>query len=136
LKKGFTVVMEWQRITLHVFRRFFYPIKLNHNGTDFIVYSDTKNETEINYNRAEDYQLDDPFSRIKLIRLARAMKSLRTIEGDEKEYQVTICTNRELYDPDAEEIRYVPFDPSRLDPLEDRIKKARKKIDWERRTAS
>ena len=128
--------MEGQRITLHVFRRFFYPIKLNHNGTDFIVYSDTKNETEINYNRAEDYQLDDPFSRIKLIRLARAMKSLRTIEGDEKEYQVTICTNRELYDPDAEEIGYVPFDPSRLDPLEDRIKKARKKIDWERRTAS
>ena len=136
MSKGFTVVMEGQRFNLRVFRRFFYPIKLVHDGFEFIVYSDTKKETEINYNHAEDYQIDDPFSRIKLIRLTRAMNCLRVIEGEEKEYQVTICTNRELYDPDAEEIRYIPFDPKRLDPLEDRIKKARKKIDWMKRTGN
>ena len=136
MRKGFTVVMEGQRINLRVFRRFFYPIKLNHEGVEFIMYSDTKNESEINYNHAEDYQIEDPFSRIKLIRLARAMKCLRVDEGEEKEYQVTICTNRELYDPDAEKIQYVPFDPTRLDPLEDRIKKARKKIEWMKRTGT
>jgi hypothetical protein len=136
VKKGFTVVMEGQRIALHVFRRFFYPIQIKHNDSKFIVYSDTRRETEINYNRAEDYHLEDPFSKIKLIRLARAMKCLRTNPEDEKEYYITICTNRELYDPDTEEIRYVPFDPKRLEPLDERIKKGRRKIEWGNRAKS
>ena len=127
--------MEKQRINLRVFRRFFYPIKMNYMDTEFIVYSDTKRETEINYNRAEYYELEDPFSRIKLIRLARAMNCLKIIKDEEKEFQITICTNRELYDPDAENIKYIPFDPSRLDSLDDRIKKARRKIEWGKRTS-
>jgi hypothetical protein len=135
-KKGLPVVIEGQRINLRVFRRFFYPINMKYMGTGFIVYSDTKRETEINYNRAEDYDLDDPFKRIKLIRLARAMNCLKILPEDHKEYQLTICTNRELYEPDSEEIRYVPFDPNRLEPLEDRIKKERKKIEWDNRFKS
>jgi len=132
-KKGLTVVMEGQRINLRVFRRFFYPIQMKHNDTPFTVYSDTRRETEINYNRPEDYDLENPFNRIKLIRLARAMNYLRIDPQDQNEYQVTICTNRELFEPHAEEIRYIPFDPKRLEPLEDRIKKERKRIDWENR---
>ena len=130
LKKGLTVVMEGQRINLRVYRRFFYPIILKHLNQQFIVYSDTKREREINYNRAEDYDLDDPFKRISLIRLARAMNYLRISDKDENEYIITICTNRELYEPYTEEVRYVPFDPKRLEPLEEKIKKERRKIDW------
>lgn len=131
--KGLPVVMEGQRINLRVFRRYFYPIQMKHLGKEFIVYSDTRRESEINYNRAEDYALDDPFNRIKLIRLARATKSLRVNLEDQREYIITVCTNRELFEPHSDEIRYVPFDPSRLEPLEDRIKKERRKIDWDER---
>lgn len=129
--KGFIVVMEDSRINLRVFRRFFYPLKIKHLGREFTVYSDTKREIEINYNRAEDYGLDDPFNRIKLIKLARATKSLKITQ--ENEYHVTICSNRELYEPEATEIRYIPFDPSRLDSLKDKIKKRRRNIEWENR---
>lgn len=135
-RKGFPVVMEGQRFYLRVYRRFFYPIQMKYEGREFTVYSDTKRETEINYKRAEDYGLDNPFSRIKLIRLARATKSLRGSSEEPPEYIVTICTNRELYEPHAEEIRYIPFDPTRLEPLEDRIKKERRKIDWDVRMGS
>ena len=130
------MVIEGQRIILRVFRRFFYPINMKHMGIGFIVYSDTKRETEINYNRAEDYGLDDPFQRIKLIRLARAMNCLKINQESPKEYQITICTNRELYEPDSKEIRYVPFDPKRQEPLEDRVRKERKKIEWDNRFKS
>jgi hypothetical protein len=133
VNKGFTVVMEGQRINLRVYRRFFYPITMKHLDEQYIVYSDTKRETEINYNRAEDYDLEDPFKRIRLIRLARAMNCLKIDEKDENEYSITICTSRELYEPGTEEIHYVPFDPKRMEPLEDRIKKERRKIEWQKR---
>ena len=135
-KKGLLVVMEGQRLRLRVFRRFFYPIKMKHLGKDFTVYSDTKRETEINYNRPEDYDLENPFNRIKLIRLARAMRGLQVNLDDPIELRVTLCTNRELFEPESEAIRYVPFDPKRLEPLEDRINKERKKIEWENRMNS
>lgn len=135
-KKGLTVVIEGQRINLRVFRRFFYPIQMKHMDKGFTVYSDTRRESEINYNRPEDYDLENPFNRIKLIRLARAMNCLKINPKDPKEYQVTICTNRELYEPYAEEIKYIPFDPKRLEPLEARIKNERKKIEWENRMIS
>lgn len=136
MKKGLIVVIEGQRINLRVYRRFFYPIQMKHLGKPFIVYSDTKRETEINYKNPEDYDLENPFNRIKLIRLARAMNCLQVNPEDNKEYQITICTNRELYEPNSKTIRYVPFDPKRLEPLEDRIKKERKRIDWEERMNS
>ena len=135
-KKGLLVVMEGQRLKLRVFRRFFYPIQMKHLGKEFTVYSDTKRETEINYNRPEDYDLENPFNRIKLIRLARAMRGLQVSPDDPNELTVTICTNRELFEPESKTIRYVPFDPKRLEPLEDRINKERKRIDWENRMNS
>ena len=135
-KKGLTVVMEGQRLRLRVYRRFFYPIQMKYSGKYFTVYSDTKRETEINYNRAEDYDLENPFNRIKLIRLARALNCLQVNPDDPLEFRVTICTNRELFEPEAKAIRYVPFDPKRLEPLADRIKKERKRIEWEERMNS
>jgi hypothetical protein len=134
--KGFNVVMEGQRIILRVYRRLFNPISRNHKGQDFIVYSDTRIENEINYKRSEDYDLDDPFKRISLIRLARAMNCLRADPDDSHTYHVTICTNRELYEPEAEEIKYIPFEPKRLKPLNERIRDERKKIDWMKRMKS
>ena len=135
-KRGLPVVMEGQRLNLRVYRRFFYPIQMKHLGIDFTVYSDTKRESEINYNRAEDYDLENPFNRIKLIRLARAMNCLQVNPDDPLEFKITVCTNRELFEPEAETLRYVPFDPKRHEPLEDRIKKERKRIEWENRMSS
>jgi hypothetical protein len=134
--KGLTLVIEGKRINLRVYRRLFYPISKTHEGKDFLIYSDSKRETEINYKRTEDYNLENPFNRIKLIRMARAMNCIRINPEDPQEYQVTICTNRELYDPESEEIRYIPFDPKRLKPLDERIRRERRKIDWENRMKS
>jgi hypothetical protein len=131
--KGLPVVMEGKRLNLRVFRRFFYPIQMKHMGSHFIVYSDTKREIEINYSRAEAYDLENPFNRIKLVRLARAMNCLKVNPENRQEYWITICTNRELYEPYAEKIQYVPFNPKKIEPLEDKIAKERKKIEWENR---
>lgn len=132
--KGFQVVIEGQRIQLKVFRRFFYPIKMSHEGEDFIVYSDTRREREINYSKAEEYGLDDPFARIRLVKLARALNALDCEESNGvKNCRMTICTNKELFAPDVDEIKYVPFDPERVQPLEERIKIGRKRIDWRNR---
>jgi hypothetical protein len=64
------------------------------------------------------------------------MNCLRITDKDEKEYNITICTSRELYDPDTDEIRYIPFDPKRLTPLEEKIKNERRKIEWMKRIKS
>lgn len=134
MKKGFQVVAERQRIRLRVYRRFFYPIKMTHEGEEFIVYSDTRREREINYKKTEEYGLDDPFARIRLVKLAKALNALDCKEADgERDCRVTICTNRELFDPETDEISYIPFDPERLQSLQERIKVERKKIDWRNR---
>jgi hypothetical protein len=134
VKKGFQVVAERQRIRLRVYRRFFYPIKMTHEGEEFIVYSDTRREREINYKKTEEYGLDDPFARIRLVKLAKALNALDCKEADgERDCRVTICTNRELFDPETDEISYIPFDPERLQSLQERIKVERKKIDWRNR---
>ena len=127
MSKSLTVVFEWQRIRLRVFRRFFYPISLE--GEDHILYSDTGREREINYRHPEDYGLETPFDRINKVRLARAMDRLECQPQEEgvSECRVTICAARELYDPLAVETKRVPFDPARLDSLEERIEKLRKR---------
>jgi hypothetical protein len=79
---GLPVVLEGRRIRLRVFRRFFYPIRRTLNDEELIVYSDTGREREINYEKAEDYGLDNPWNRIALARLARAMNCLKC--GPEK----------------------------------------------------
>ncbi|MDX1314428.1 MAG: hypothetical protein R3356_02910 [Eudoraea sp.] len=137
MKKGLQIVTEGQRFNLRVYRRFFYPIKMNHEGDEFIVYSDTRREREINYSKTDQYGLEDPFSRIRLVKLARALNALKCTEvNGERECRVTICTNRELFDPEAKEINYIPFDPDKLETLEDRIRKARRKIEWHHRMKS
>lgn len=135
MKKGLIVVIEGQRINLRVYRRLFYPIQKEIDGENYIIYSDTGREREINYRRPEDYNLEDPFSRIRLVRLARALNSLKCSEpGDNiRECRVTICNSKELYDPEAEDKSWVPFDPDKLDSLSDRIKKLKKKVKWSNR---
>jgi hypothetical protein len=137
LGKGLLVVSEGQRINLRVYRRFFYPIKKTYSGVDYIVYSDTRRQREINYEKTEEFGLDDPFTRIRLVKLARALNALECVkEQGIMECKVTICTNKELFGTDVNEINYIPFDPERLESLEERIKKERKKIDWRNRMKS
>ena len=134
MKKGFQVFVEGHRVQLRVYRRFFYPIKMSHEGEEFVVYSDTRREREINYSKTEEYGLDDPFARIRLVKLARALNALDCEDEDKvRDCRVTICTNRELFDPETDEIMYIPFDPERQRSLEERIKIERRKIDWRNR---
>lgn len=138
MAKGLNIVSEGQRINLRVYQRFFYPITQKWEGEEYTVYSDTGREREINYNRIESYGLDDPFARDRLVRLARALNALEclSIENGVRECRVTICTNKELFNPDTVEIKYVPFDPERLQSLSAKIKIERRKIEWRKRMKS
>ncbi len=138
MTKGLNIVSEGQRIKLRVYQRFFYPITQKWEGEEFTVYSDTGREREINYKRIESYGLDDPFARDRLVRLARALNALECqgIENGVRECRVTICTNKELFNPDTVEIKYVPFDPERLQSLSAKIKIERRKIEWRKRMKS
>lgn len=121
-----------------MFQRFFYPITQKWEGETFTVYSDTGREREINYNKIEVYGLDDPFARDRLVRLARAINALKCERKQDgvTNCRVTICTNKELFDPEPNEIKYVPFDPERLQGLSEKIKAERRKIEWRQRMTS
>ncbi len=131
---GIPVVIEGKRIRLRVFRRFFYPIRRTLDGEELIVYSDTGRETEIRYENAEEYDLDNPWNRIALVRLARAMDCLKCgpEEDGTRECQVTICDAKELYNSTSE-TRWVPFDMERLESLAERVKRKENRTSWERR---
>lgn len=131
---GLPVVIEGKRIRLRVFRRFFYPIRQTLDGVELIVYSDTGREREISYENAEEYGLDNPWNRIALVRLARAIDCIKC--GPEKnktrDCRVTLCNTRELYNSDSE-TRWVPFDPEKLESLAERIKNVENRAVWENR---
>ena len=131
---GLPVVLEGKRIRLRVFRRFFYPIRRTLDGEELIVYSDTGRGREINYENAEEYDLENPWNRIALVRLARAMDCLKCgpEENGTRECRVTICNARELYNS-AIETRWVPFDLERLESLAERVKSVESRAVWERR---
>ena len=131
---GLPVVIEGKRIRLKVFRRFFYPIRRTLDGGELIVYSDTGREREISYEHAEEYGLDNPWNRIALVRLARAMDCLKCgpEENGTRDCRVTICNARELYNSDSE-TQWVPFDPERLDSLAERVKNVENRVVWEKR---
>ena len=131
---GLPVVIEGKRIRLRVFRRFFYPVRRTLDGGDLIVYSDTGREREISYEKAEEYGLDNPWNRIALVRLARAMDCLKCgpEENGTRGCRVTICNARELYNSDSE-TRWIPFDPERLDSLAERVKNVESRAVWEKR---
>ena len=138
VKKGLPVVYEGRRISLRVHQRIFHPVVKTLDGKRHILYSDTGEEKEIRYASAEYYGLDDPFNRVSLIRLARAMNCLNcSDESDgERECRVTICRARELYGVDGEEPRWVPFDPGRLESLEEKVSNLRRRVEWRRRVGS
>jgi len=130
MEQGLPVVFEGRRIRLRVKRRFFYPVSVEREAGELIVYADTGREKEIKYEDAEDYGLENPWRRMALVRLARAMGCLECedINGVET-CIVTICSSKELYNTETEET-WVPFDPARLKPLEERIKEAEERKLW------
>lgn len=131
-EKGLVVVFEGRRTCLRVFRRLFSPVKVSSDYGDIIVYSDTRDEREIRYSHPEEYGLDDPFKVISLIRLAKALNCLERDSPQEgnQTCRVTICRSSELIGPNVERDDWVPFDPARLKPLDERIKEARRRAEW------
>jgi hypothetical protein len=137
-KKGLPVVYEGRRINLRVHQRIFHPVVKTLDGERHTLYSDTGREKEIRYASADYYGLDDPLNRVRLIRLARAMNCLTSFDesGAERECTVTICRAKELYGVDDEEMRWVPFDPKKLESLEEKVKNLRRRAMWRRRVGS
>jgi len=132
---GLVVVFEGKRTHVRVFRRFFYPVQAKDEDVEVIVYSDTGQEKEVTYRRADEYGLDNPFSLVTMIRLARAMKVLKVEppENGVQNLRFTICRSTELIGPDAERDEWMPFDPTRIRPLDERIRDAKKKARWKKR---
>ena len=132
---GLVVVFEGKRTRVRVFRRFFYPVQARDENVNVVVYSDTGQEREVTYRRADEFGLDDPFKLSAMIRLARAMKVLQ-IEAPTNGVQnlrLTICKSSELIGPDAKRDEWMPFDPTRIRPLDERIRDAKKKARWRQR---
>ncbi len=132
------MVFRGRRFVLRVLRRHFRPVTYRVEGEPRIIYVDTGMEGEIRYERAGDYGLDDPFKRIALMRLARAMGCLECGPPEEgvQTCRVSICTSRELYDTEAEGVDWVPFDPRRVKPLDEAIRMKLRKAEWEGRLRS
>ncbi len=136
--KGVTVVSEGQRINLRVYRRYFYPITQTHEGEEYTVYSDTRREREIRYDKLDDYGLDDPFAQIRLIKLARALGAIDCTQDKEgvNHCRVTICRNREMFNSDSDDVSYTPFVLENLEGVAEMIQREKQKIEWRRRMAS
>jgi hypothetical protein len=132
---GLVVVFEGKRTRVRVFRRFFYPVQVKDEDVEVVVYSDTGQEREVTYKRAEDFDLDNPLKLVAMIRLAYAMKVLRPDKSTNgvQNLRLTICKSRELIGPDAERNEWMPFDPTRMRPLDERIKDAKKRARWKQR---
>ncbi|MDP2899766.1 MAG: hypothetical protein Q8O47_02210 [Candidatus Bathyarchaeota archaeon] len=129
------VVFEGQRTRVRVFRRFFYPVQARDEDVEVIVYSDTGREREVTYRRADEYELDNPLRLIAMIRLARAMKVLQIdppVNGVQN-LRLTICRSTELIGPDVERDEWMPFDPTRMRPLDERIRDAKRRARWRQR---
>jgi len=129
------VVFEGKRARVRVFRRFFYPVQAKDEEVDVVVYSDTGQEREVTYKRADEYGLDSPLRLIALIRLARAMKVLETGPSEKgvQNLKFTICKSSELIGPDVEKDEWMPFDATRMKPLDERVKDAKKRAHWKQR---
>ncbi len=134
-EQGLTVVFEGKRTRVRVFRRFFYPVHAREEDVEVIVYTDTGRERDVTYKRVGDYGLDDPLKLVAMIRLARAMKVLQVDSptGGVQNYRFTICRSSELIGADVERDEWMPFDPTRLRPLDERIREAKKRARWRQR---
>jgi hypothetical protein len=54
-------------------------------------------------------------------------------ENGVQNLRFTICRSTELIGPDAERDEWMPFDPTRMRPLDERIRDAKKKARWKKR---
>lgn len=137
-ENGLIVVFEGKRTLVKVFRRFFYPVQANDEELSVVVYSDTGQEREVTYKRADNYDLDSPFRLIAMIRLARAMKVLQIDPPTDgvQNFRITICKRTELIGSDAEKDEWIPYDPTRMRPLDERIRDAKKRARWKERLKS
>jgi hypothetical protein len=135
VEPGLVVVFEGKRTRIRVFRRLFYPVQVREEDVEVLVYSDTGREREVTYRRSEDYDLDNPLRLMALIRLARALKVLQTDQptNNVQNLRLTICRSNELIGPDAEKDEWMPFDPTRMKPLDERIRDAKKRARWKQR---
>jgi hypothetical protein len=132
---GLPVVVEGQRINFKVYRRIFAPVQRVVDGETYVLYNDTGREREISYSNADYYGLDNPLNRVRLYKLAKAMNCLVCVDSgqDARDCTVTICLTRELSDAYTEEAVWTPFDPSRLEPLEERLERLHRRALWRRR---
>ena len=135
MDKGFNFVYERKRVNMRVFRRIFFPNYINIDGKTHKIFVDTGGQIEINYDDSSEYDLDSPFQQVALYRLAKASNSTDCIleESGVLNCKVYIGTSEEVSGKPVTGVSWLPFNPDRLMPLEDRKRKLREQIEWERK---
>ena len=135
MDKGFNFVYERKRVNMRVFRRIFFPNYINIDGKTHKIFVDTGGQIEINYDDSSEYDLDSPFQQVALYRLAKASNSTDCIleESGVLNCKVYIGTSEEVSGKPVIGVSWLPFNPDRLMPLEDRKRKLREQIEWERK---
>ena len=96
---------------------------------------DTGGQKEINYDDCGEYDLDSPFQQVALYRLARASNSTECVleESGVLNCRIYIGTSEEVSGKQVDGVRWLPFNPDRLMPLEERKRKLREQIEWKRK---
>ena len=134
MDKGFNFVYERKRVNMRVFRRIFFPNYVNIDGKTHKIFVDTKGQKEINYDDPSEYNLDSPFQQVALYRLAQASNSTECVleKSGVLNCKVYIGTSEEVSGKQVDGVNWLPFNPDRLMPLEERKRKLREQIAWEK----
>jgi len=134
MDKGFNFVYERKRVNMRVFRRIFFPNYVNIDGRTHKIYVDTGGQIEINYDDSSEYNLDSPFQQVALYRLAHASNSTECVleESGVLNCKIYIGTSEEVSGKQVDGVSWLPFNPDRLMPLEERKRKLREQIEWKK----
>jgi len=134
MDKGFNFVYERKRVNMRVFRRIFFPNYVNIDGKTHKIFVDTRGQKEINYDESSEYNLDSPFQQVALYRLAQASNSTECVLEDSGvlNCKVYIGTSEEVSGKPVDGVNWLPFNPDRLMPLEERKRKLREQIAWKK----
>ena len=134
MDKGFNFVYERKRVKLRVFRRIFFPNYVSIDGKTHKIFVDTGGQKEIDYEDSREYNLDSPFQQVAFFRLAKASNSADCVleKSGILHCNVYIGTAEEVSGQPVEGISWLPFNPDRLMPFEERERKLREQVAWKK----
>ncbi len=134
MDKGFNFVYKRKRVKMRVFRRIFFPNYVSIDGKTHKIFVDTGGQKEIDYEDSREYNLDSPFQQVALYRLAKASNSADCLfeKSGILHCIVYIGTTEEVSGKSVEGVSWLPFNPYRLMPFEERERKLREQVAWKK----